>query len=201
MRAVTSREIGPPQDPFFAFLFEKNPKINPVFIKQDLLRGENSALILTNQVQAGSLRVGKLMVPAFGPQTAPFSNSDNFGVCAGENRWICASASKDSWFQIDPISSQSFDLQAISNNPLPFVFYVRSEECMIGDRLFKPNSLQRFSSRESSIYFRQSKEKVEFTCDRALGIELIPLAGETSFWGASFLLSFNIPPYIRQNPL
>lgn len=189
LRAMGKGNMDVPSDPFFAWLYEKNPTIELSTAKIDyqLLNGD---LVLTNSVQAGAFRAGTVRASAFGPHALPLSDSELFGVAAADNSWYCSKGQKESWCQIIPINSRTLDLQTISNRALPFVFYLHADFCKIGDKLFKPKSLQRFAGEIQSAQFNE----LTLTIDRPLQVELIPLAGEGSFWGASFLLALHLPP-------
>ena len=78
-------------------------------------------------------------------------------------------------------------------NPFAVVFYVKAEECVVQGRNFKPRSLARFCKEADQVEFRGKTSKVLFSLDAALKIEIIPLAEDRAFWGASFLVAVWLP--------
>jgi len=192
-----------PKDRFFAWLFEKNFKIeisshnSPDY---QLVKGAECTYVLTlnnNRAQAGTLRSGSIEIPSFGPHPFPLSNSHLFGIVdtVAKDGWFCSSSSKETWFQVSPMID-SFALQTIGadpEKPMYFLFYVRASDCIIGERLFKPKSLLRFSGKTNYAQFHRGVDKLEISTDAPLLVELIPLAGGESYWGASFLLAFRVP--------
>jgi hypothetical protein len=192
LRALGKKDFPPPTDPYFAWLYEQNPRIEPLEAALDyqLFKEDDAALVLTQQVQAGAFRLGSIQVVSFGPHTPPLSHSDLYGISGGDNGWVCAKGDKASWFHIAATDARSFTIQSITEHPIPFAFYVRADTCEVGGKLFRPKNLQRFEGTVQIAKFSH----LHFTVDRPLTAELIPLAGEGSFWGASFLLAFHIPP-------
>jgi hypothetical protein len=141
---------------------------------------------------AGAMRLGSVRVLAFGPHGHPLTHSNLFGICEAGSKWFCSAAQKEVWFQVEANSS-SFSLHSLGisfEKPMAFAFYVKAGECRIGERVFKPKSLQRFLGEASAVQFDGATLEI----DRPLKIELIPLAGSQSFWGADFLLAFWLSP-------
>jgi hypothetical protein len=193
-----------PKDRFFAWLFEKNVKIEAISSESadyDLIEGDHCTYAITvhqNKVQSGSLRSGSVLIPAFGPHSAPLSNSNLFGMkqVVSNEGWFSSTASKDAWFQLTPLHIDSFALQCIGvepENPVYFVFYVQANDCMIDGRQFKPKSLLRFSGQMDVVQFQQGLDKLQIMTDRPISVELIPLSGGDTFWGATFLLAYRVP--------
>jgi hypothetical protein len=147
--------------------------------------------------------VGHLEMPAFGPQMTPFSDTSRFGIEGSlrEERWFCASAYKEIWFQLEPSAQEkgcSFSLQAMGLTPaapIAWVFYVRADICHIQGKAYKPKSLNRFLGEEQRVQFSTHSTHLWVDLDRPLKLELIPLAGEGPFWGASFLLAVWLAPH------
>lgn len=77
-------------------------------------------------------------------------------------------------------------------NSLSLVFYIKASECSInGLRTLKPKSLDRYHGETRSLTFATSSEKIllePLFTDSVL--EVIPLAGDESFWGCDFLVGF-----------
>jgi hypothetical protein len=196
---------APCQDPFFTYLMQQNVQIGavePLFSDPDYgyqfhqsrqavfastLSGKNNG--------AGLCRIGSLQIPAFGPQGAPLSDAAQFGIERGENGWFCTKANKETWCHLQATCSDKsiqLDWQTIGSNqdkPIALSFYIIADVCRIEGRTFKPKSLQRFSGLIKRAEF--GPHSIE--TDHPVKAELIPLAGEGCFWGASFLLAFWLP--------
>lgn len=176
--------IVPPKDPFFEYLFQQDVKID-VTDRSKIVKGPHFAF-----TTEGAMRIGSVQIPAFGPHAEPLSDPKSFGMAINSEGWLCANGAKETWFHLD----DTFGLQCIGR-PVPFVFYVRGDECAIGDRTFKPKSLQRYRGETNQVRFRNGKEIVTMAVDRPLMTELIPLAADDSFWGSAFLLAFHLSPH------
>jgi len=195
----------------FPFSLENVARINPAkevyqdpSIGYELVRGEEATIALTGggwQTSAGAARVGDLEIPAFGPHLAPLSNSELFGVGPGEDGWFCAYSAKEVWLRARGtagtrcigISLDSVGVQ--TEAPLAFVFYIRADECRVAGRVFKPQSLARFSGEADAVEFTVKSSKIGFLTEPGLKLEIIPLAGDGAFWGATFLLAAWLPSY------
>ncbi len=196
-----------PKDRFFAWLWEKNVQIETVSVESkhyDLIEGAQCTYALTlhqNRVQCGALRSGSITIPAFGPHSTPLSNPALFGLkqIDAKDGWFSSAAAKDTWFQITPVETDAFSLHCIGvepENPVYLVMYVKASDCYVGGRQFKPKSLLRFSGEVSEVQFQNGLDRLELKTDRPLSVEMIPLAGGDSFWGATFLLAFRVPSLI-----
>jgi hypothetical protein len=179
-----------PNSPFFSHLYRAriqlkiSPSIPPIEKIAWTLNGSRAG--------AGAMRAGSVRIVAFGPHAYPLSNPHLFGISEAGTQWFCATAQKDVWFQVEA-KEEGFSLHSLGitfEKPMAFVFYVKAGECRIGDRVFKPKSLQRFLGEASVVQF----DEAFLAIDRPLKIELIPLAGGENFWGADFLLAFWLSP-------
>lgn len=178
-----------PNTPFFYFLYKAGIqiKISPT-ISTDLIAWTLNG----SKAGMGAAQLGTARILAFGPHGHPLSNAHLFGICEAGTEWCCAAAQKDVWFQVEP-SSSGFSLHTLGvvfEKPIALVFYVKANECQIEGKVFKPKSLQRFVGEASTVHFEGSSIAI----DRPLKIELIPLAGNQSFWGADFLVAFWLSP-------
>ncbi len=178
-----------PNSPFFSFLHQQKIQLEIPPFKEEkavwTLEGSKASI--------GAMKSGSSRILAFGPHAHPLTNSNLFGICQAEGPWFCSSAQKDVWFQVEKQAETAFALYSFGisfEKPMAFVFYVEASECRIGNALFKPKSLQRFSGEASTIHF----DGMTLEIDRPLKIELIPLAGSKSYWGSSFLLAFWLSP-------
>lgn len=169
-------------------------------IGYELFRSEGAALALTNsgsQTGLGAARIGDVYVPAFGPHGSPLSHPDRFGIGSGLDGWAPTIADKEVWFHVqgnvEPSCVKILVDSVGVKNSFAFVFYVKADECVVQGRSFKPRSLARFCKEADQIEFRGKASKVLFSLDASLKIEIIPLAADRAFWGASFLVAAWLP--------
>jgi len=207
LRAIGQDVAIPPTSKFFAFLEQLNLRIDPLLATGDyqLFRGRGWAAAFTwvgRGSGAGACRMGGVKIPAFGPQAAPFSDLSRFGIEGAGERWFFSTGCKEAWFQVEPSQVDqgfSFSLQSMGltpEKPLAWVFYVCADTCNIQGKSFKPKSLHRFLGEGQKVQFTGGATNVVLESSHPLKMELIPLAGETSFWGASFLLAFWLSPHL-----
>ena len=198
------------EEGFFSFLYHGNPQIEvekealkDPSLQYELFRSENTAWAITAdgwQTSAGAIRIGDVYIPAFGPQAAPLNDPLCFGIGRGSSGWFHSFAEPESWFCLESLSAThpSFLLQSAgisAEKPMAFVFYVRSDECKVQGRVYKPNSLQRFAAEAYELEFAAKETRLSLTIDRPLKTEIIPLAGSSSYWGATFLAAFWLSPF------
>jgi hypothetical protein len=173
-------------------------------IGYEFIKGVDAVLAISGagwQTAAGSARVGEVEIPAFGPHVAPLSDGELFGIGPGEDGWFCAHAAKEVWLRVrGDAGDRSVNIYLDSvgvqpEKPIAFVFYIRADECRVDGRVFKPRSLTRYSGTAEGVEFMAKSSKMLFSTDPGLKIEIIPLAGDRDFWGASFLLAIWLPPF------
>lgn len=84
---------------------------------------------------------------------------------------------------------------------LAFSFFVKAESCTIGnDTLINPKSLDRYKGEPQHLYFKGKNSRLDITTNSHYKqMEVIPLAGDESFWGADFLVGYILSKgYLRQ---
>jgi hypothetical protein len=194
------------EDPLFDPTISLKPSTNclsDASIGYELHRGEKATLAITasgHQTMAGACRIGDIEIPSFGPHLAPLSNSELFGIGPGEEGWFCAWAAKEVWCkvrgEVDPSGLViSLDSAGITpEKPLAFVFYIRAKECVVGTKVLKPKNLTKIVT-DGQVALRGKSSNIIFSCAPSHKIEVIPLAGEKAFWGASFLLAVWLPSF------
>ncbi len=129
----------------------------------------------------GAARVGPVQFLAFGLQTNPQS----FGVDI-VNDYV---RKEDVWIHVER-KPFAFSLQSTGlKSPLYLALYVDAKQCTINEKVFKPRSLNKFQGVAEKIQF----DEICLTTNSSFPTELIPLAGDNSFWGATFLLTFRLP--------
>lgn len=133
-----------------------------------------------------------ISILAAGPQLYPLSNLRGFGVLVADpSGWSQCAAAPEIWFQAKNEGSR-LDLQfvGVQSDPFPhlaYVFYVKASQCRIDGQTYKPKSLNRYVGKADSIYFP------DFTLlSNAPKIEMIPLSGGQDFFGADFLLAYQV---------
>jgi hypothetical protein len=181
-----------PKSPFFAHLFHSKIKIEIDEAKKVPFQTIYWTLE-SSKASLGAIRLGQLNVLAMGPHGGPLNDSSLFGVSEAGSEWFSSLAQKEVWFQLDKLNETSFSIYTLGisfEKPLFFVFYVDALECRIGNKILKPKNLERFSGEATSLQFDGALIEI----DRPLKIELIPLACNQSYWGASFLLAFSLSP-------
>jgi hypothetical protein len=192
-------------------LFQENIAITPSpdvlsdpSIGYELLRTDGLAVAVSAsgwQTGAGAARIGELSILSFGPHVAPLSNPELYGIGPGEDGWCSVHAAKEVWLRtratVEPRKLNFFIDSAGAETSLPvaYVFYIRADECLVGGRSFKPRTLPRFHGEADKIEFRIKSSKIMFSCASRLKMDIIPLAEDRAFWGASFLLAVWLPPF------
>ncbi len=170
------------------------------------LTGWNSGL--------GTMRFDSIVIPSFGPQTAPLSDASAFGIsqtlgwgsvfisekerleCEG---WTRCHGRPESWLHL----KASFSDQAVKLNsrfvegevdgPLYMVFYVQAGMCTVesSGETFLPGSLQRYKGKCDTVLLG---DRIRLCMSGSEGeLQIIPLAGEGCFWNANFLIAFSCP--------
>jgi hypothetical protein len=135
-------------------------------------------------------------IPCFGPQSRPFTELEGFGVYRTENRaWSAVAACPEIWVEAEEerrenslrITSRFVGLK--SDCPLFFAFYAKASGARVGSESFQPRSLHRYSGIARPVVF---DDKLIISSTSPGKMELIPLSGDGSFFGCSFLLAFEI---------
>ncbi|MFN0065410.1 MAG: hypothetical protein ACKVOH_04155 [Chlamydiales bacterium] len=78
-----------------------------------------------------------------------------------------------------------------SLDPWLFSFFLKAQSCLVsGSHKLSPRSLDRYKGPSSTIAFFSEQGRMEIDMQGCLDMEIIPLAGDDSFWGADFLVAF-----------
>lgn len=151
-------------------------------------RGTSLGIFLSKEIE----------VRAFGPQGLPLNELGKFGIeraLGGLDGWTNLSALPEVWLEVKKFSESGLDVRFFGLTPessLNFSFYIKASEAQIGVSYFQPKSLVRYLGESKAVVFG-GKFKIESMVPSKM--ELIPLAGQNSFWGTDFLLSFEIHPF------
>lgn len=180
-----------------AFSFSKLQEIEPIqggtfdchltFVQNSKYR---AALTLDGiETSLGMIR-GKVEICSFGPQAENMC----FGISGkGMQGWTRCAAYPEVWLKMQA-TEMGFGLQFVGLKPefpISLALYVKGKSCEVGNQILYPKSLRRFSGEAQEVSF---EKKGFVTTDQPRRVQVIPLAGDQSFWGAEFLLSYPIDP-------
>ncbi len=209
-----------PIDPFFTMLEREIPSFPPwqeesllsFFSDPSLGVWAHSSLALTlsgHGTSLGTFRNHGVEVRAFGPQFYPLTNLQLFGVRGlyqaqhlSESQmcgWTRCHAQPEVWLEVNVLSSALEThlaaqwLGLSSERKAAFVFYVKADSARVADELFRSKSLQRYKGSSDAVSFNEGAFTI--SCLKKRSLQLIPLAGEDCFWGADFLVAFDISPF------
>lgn len=209
-----------PVDPFFLALAKLGPKLEPMRAGKDewadphlglgYFRSAEKSAAMTlcgSGTSLGVFRAKDVEIRAMGPQGFPLGNLETFGIDrqpdgAFMTGWTRLAASPETWMHLQAdLKGGAFSLKFLGlkpDEPVAFVFYVKAGSCAVEGQVFKPKSLQRYTGAASAFLFRGKESQLKIECASSLRPQLIPLAGDGGFWGADFLLSFEILPFASQ---
>lgn len=106
-------------------------------------------------------------------------------------------------FQGDSLQIESSFLGVQGSDLLAFTFFLKGRYCTLNDGLkqLHPQSLDRYQGRLQKVSLQGERFNLKIDALWAEGeMQLIPLAGGASFWGANFLLAYLLPvgqPFLK----
>ena len=176
-------------------------------IEQDRERGFQllpmGALTLTGLGNGlGTLQFGEVEVRTFGPQWAPWSDTEWFGIEMpppylgkwGEREaraWIRPRKTTiPTWIEVgarwnERSISLDFRVMGLPREPeLGMAFYISAAACRLEGTTLKPGGLQSYRGRIQQVDFGAMQLRIS----EPLEGEVIPLSGSGSFWNAHFLV-------------
>lgn len=152
----------------------------------------------------GWVRLKKIELRAFGPQGLPLGDAQRFGIESGFDKkskgWTCCAADREIWVQPKWMVTEEGSRLHLRwmglrvESPLSFVFYAKASQCELQNEIFKPKSLKRYQGQAQRVLLREEEEVLEIQSSSLKKVEVIPLAGEGSFWDCDFLISFELHP-------
>lgn len=155
-----------------------------------------------SQSSLGHIRFQEVEICALGPQGYPLAEAHRFGIeqttkedAAG---WTCCSADREIWFQPQwTVQKESLLLRLrwVGLKPdshLAFAFYVKAEQCQVGDFVLKPRHLQRYTGSLKKVSLSKEKTCLHIESPSFLEGQIVPLSGEGNFWNADFLIAFEL---------
>jgi len=79
---------------------------------------------------------------------------------------------------------------------IAFSFFVKANSCLIdGQKRINKSSFEKYNGPVSNLKLLGEKSRLEFTAKDAFHhLEVIPLEGRNSFWGANFLIAYVLDP-------
>lgn len=196
------------QAPFFDALKRRLPAIEPLNLPQSRYvpwtsfgdeRIQGALTFSGSGVSNGAIRSETVQIPAFGPQIAPLSDSEKFGIRFLKNPddlWSSPAFCPGVWYEMKGSAGLPVRLDTIfygkPEEPLFFSFFVKADCAMVGSEKLQAKSLQRYGGVSQPVLFDDS---LCIACDPPAKLEVIPLAGDKSFWGADYLAAFEIHPF------
>lgn len=202
-------------DPFFLALKEALSGLSCSFTPSEhfcdstigLWANPSSSVSLSGYgTSLATFRSQEVEICAFGPQFSPLTNIDLFGVQGIHQAqsmddlhicgWTYCFGQKDVWLQTAVCLENSLwkiDLRWAGLSSMKktyIVFYVKAKSAHIENQVFFSKSLQRYQGSLQSVYFND--RALMITSSEPRPVELVPLAGERCFWGADFLLAFEM---------
>ncbi|MBU6383734.1 MAG: hypothetical protein KGR16_05405 [Verrucomicrobia bacterium] len=151
-----------------------------------------------HETALGAIRAAGFEIRAFGPQAERLP----FGIIGkGMNGWARAACYPEVWLEMKgAVQGEGIKLNfrfvgVQPECPLSLVFYVVAPSCEVEKEILKPKTLRRFLGETAQVQFER---KGMIVSDVPQKVQIIPLAGETCFWGATFLLSYPIHPWTSQ---
>ncbi len=168
--------------------------------------GYNSSVGVLHKKQGGIL--------AFGPNTSPLDQLDNFGLYrpfhqhAGHKDVDLGQKHVKGWTTI--LRGQHKAYLTLENTPdclkhtfqlfppltttsLFYVFFIDAADATVNHVLYKQKSLNQFSGPATCATFSCGAESLQILPRFEGHMQLIPLEGERYFFGAKFLLAFPLP--------
>jgi hypothetical protein len=195
-------------DDYLAFFLKHIPALfgNPaldrdVFLTTSADRWEMAIAQRGQKMPLGAWRTPEISIPAFGFQADSLSDASLFGVdrFGDPSGWSRISAAPKLWVQIMSVAPLSvFVPEFLATQPMYIVFYVQAEKARVGSNEYKPKSLQRFMGVEKAVVFTALSCTVQIIASVPMLLSVVPLAGNTSYWGATFLVAFELTPGIKK---
>lgn len=179
------------EEPDLGLFFQRTDRYSAALT----LTGENSSL--------GSFLAKDVEIRAFGPQRLPLSDGKGFGITRFPDSqpiegWTAMSDLPEVWLDAKPFfekDSFHISIRYLGIKPEMAVFFslfVKADFCEIEGKKFFSKTLERYQGPSKPVQFGTD---VQIMSDLAGKMELIPLSGEKQFWGADFLLAFEVNPF------
>ncbi len=172
---------------------------------------ENIALFFQkSEIGFGSISFDNITVVSMGPHYFPLGEESLFGIyrrggdlsdiAVAENKvsgWSRALAG-DMWVRLvaEKKGEKIYLKTSFENREkgelVAFAFFVKAKEVEIGNKRIASGSLNRFQGSSAPINLFDEKGCVRLQVNERGPLQIIPLAGGEHFWGANFLIAFEI---------
>lgn len=163
----------------------------------------------------GVIKKGDIKIVSMGPQSFPLSETKGFGIYSPCKKgpfsismqseemgchikgWVRLS-SDPTWLKCSATMEKEKCLLEMQIDPsgrkTAFAFYVKAGSCLIGDRIFRPGSMEHYTGMAKPISFQNEVSQIRMLSSFFQNMHLIPLSGKDSFWGADFLVAYEAFP-------
>lgn len=172
------------------------------------LSGKNTSI--------GSIKKQSVSIQSMGPQYDPLDEDLHFGIThfaghsllqknqAGIKGWTRTTDSKDNsscmgldWIYFSLNNEMDWKLQLdvkkLSDKKLYFSFYVKSGFIEIdGKQKILPGALENFKGKCKEITLKNANSHMQMMTEVAQETVVFPLAGRDYFWGADFLIAYEL---------
>ncbi len=165
----------------------------------------------------GSIDLGHTSIVSMGPHYFPLGELTRFGIyrqsddfsdveerstkISGWTKLIACDRSFGSgatWINFsaekkrDEIWLQASFENGKGEDPFAFVFFVKAEEIKISDKRYVKGALTSFQGTQQSVDIISNGDIATLALQFKTPMQIIPLAGGDFFWGADFLIAFEI---------
>ncbi len=169
------------------------------------LKGKNTSM--------GYLQKGEVKIVAMGPHYPPLYSEKAFGIFHIDQNSILSSSMQyegwtrttqfeedhvtlgSDWLHISLQGNQGYQLkvscQKQTDKPLFFSFFVACDFLSVDGKEIEPNSLDKYSGSMQKIILKKGDETLTFDVPQQKG-EILPLAGGEFFWGANYIIAFEL---------
>jgi hypothetical protein len=157
----------------------------------------------------GSMRLGSVRVPSFGPELPPLSHMSRFGLLHGAAVNTVSFSSEErvaleGWTRLYGDQEICLNLRTSTTKEAVLIdvrflgiepgrsafmaFYVSAKTCTLeGEGTYHPGGLQGYRGKRKVILLDDS---VQLSSSQGTDMQVIPLAGNSCFWNAAFLIAF-----------
>jgi hypothetical protein len=164
-----------------------------------------------------SINLDEIGIAAIGHQILPSKNLALFGLEKGFTRisqengpshsWvqvICQdmkTPSKDLWSEInlqkeaDEIILQLRNENFGEDKHVMCVFFLKGEEFYLGTERKTFQLFEQYKGEVVPVSFRGINKKIEIIAEFDTTMHVIPLGGSDEYWGANYLLAYDLPQY------
>jgi hypothetical protein len=161
----------------------------------------------------GYLTKGGLQIVAMGPHYPPLYSEKGFGLFyLSQNTALSSSTHYEGWSRTTGFEEERASLgadwvrcevrcdkgyhfsvtrQKVRDDPLYFSFFVVCDSLTVDGKEIKPLSLDRYCGPAQRIILKKGEDTLHFD-GVSQKVEILPLAGEEFFWGANFMIAFEL---------